>query len=471
MAKGIDVFGTLNGTLGEKVYYRSGGEQKSRIRVRKPKNPQTSKQIFQRARFSSAGMFYAHGRQSFFPYAFEDKRAGESNFNAFMRNNIARAYPVSKSVVDNVAYPIINDWIVTKGSLPSLECYLHSADEGRTTGLAFDVPNYTNISSVNTIADLSRVLIATGDYDNKDIVTFLTILTDMRISTPAYGLYPEITPTEAQAAHWFIYQFNLNTADHTPLEYYRISATNILNNNMRINVWGPNTSWYADQLACGTIIHSRVKGSRTQVSTQQLVLSQTAQAQLYTYLAPNYSTYIDEVLANWRTGDVSVQIRPTEVLQGANSVNYDFTPEVEPEFITLTMNPESVNFTIAPEENDTGLTQPLTEIPIVTGDTLQVEFDVKLTGFSDVWRCLASSQEWTGEYGPLYFNEIGQRVMQNGWLQYFEESSFNIQESGIMSVYFDFYNTQTTSATYTAAVKVIRVTHANGSITEYRVQE
>lgn len=342
MAKGIDVFGTLNGTLGEKVYYRSGGEQKSRIRVRKPKNPQTSKQIFQRARFSSAGMFYAHGRQSFFPYAFEDKRAGESNFNAFMRNNIARAYPVSKSVVDNVAYPIINDWIVTKGSLPSLECYLHSADEGRTTGLAFDVPNYTNISSVNTIADLSRVLIATGDYDNKDIVTFLTILTDMRISTPAYGLYPEITPTEAQAAHWFIYQFNLNTADHTPLENYRITAENILNDKIRINVWGPNTSWYDDQLACGTIIHSRVKGSRTQVSTQQLVLSQTAQAQLYTYLAPNYSTYIDEVLANWRTGDVSVQIRPTEVLQGANSVNYDFTPDTPENLVVQIYSATSV---------------------------------------------------------------------------------------------------------------------------------
>lgn len=471
MAKGITIFGTLNGTLGDTVYFRSGGEQKQRIRIRKPKNPQTSKQIFQRARFSAAGMFYAHGRQSFFPYAFEDKRAGESNFNAFMRNNIARAYPVSKAVVDNVAYPIVNDWVVTKGSLPPLNCYLHSSDEGRTMGVAFDVPNYTNLASVNTIADLSNVLIATGDYDNKDIVTFLTILTDILIPAPAYGLYPEIEPSASSSAHWFIYQFNLNTADTTPLSNYRISADNILNNHIRIHVWGANTSWWPNQIACGTIIHSRVRGSRTQVSTQQLVLSETAQTQLANFLAQNYNTYIDEVIANWKTGAVTAVIKPTEILQGSNSVNIDFEPVVEPEIVALTMSPEEVSFSMEGGEEDTALTQPQVNIPISVGDRVTVGYNLRAVGAVNSWDCVANTPIWNGENGPLLFNEVGEIVMQQGWLVYGEQSSLNITDGKVLTVYFDFVSTLHSATQYTAKVKYIRVTHSNGSYTEYQVQE
>lgn len=338
MAKGISIFGTLNGTLGETVYYRSGGEQKQRIRVRRPKNPQTNKQIFQRARFSAAGMFYTHGRQAFFPYAFEDRKQNESNFNAFMRNNTALAYPVSKSVINNVAYPILQNWVITKGSLPSLGVYRHSLDEGKTTGLAFNVPNYTSLESINTMADLSRALIATGDYNNGDIITFLTILTDISLDSPAYGLYPAIVPSESSSSHWFIRQFNLNTADTTQLENYNISAVVLESNEIRIAVWGYNTSWWPNQLAAGTIVHSRVKGSRTQVSTQALILSEYADEQINTLLVNNYATYVNEVIENWRSGEESVTIRPTEILQGSNSVNFDFVPEPAPEEFSVNLH-------------------------------------------------------------------------------------------------------------------------------------
>lgn len=327
MAKGITIFGTLNGTLGETVYYRSGGEQKQRIRIRKPKNPQTNKQLYQRARFAAAGMFYTHGRQSFFPYAFEDKRPNESNFNAFMRNNIALAYPVSKSVVDSVAYPIINDWIVSKGSLPKLQVERFSWDNGETDGVTFTFPKYTSMSAITTMQELSRALIETGDYENGDIITFLTILTDVRLSSTGYGIYPEISPTISEAAHWFIKQFNVNVADTTPLSTYGLAARIEDNNTIRLGIVGANSSWWTNQLAAGTVIHSRVRGSRTMVSTQQLVLSATADTQLKTFLIGNYQQYVEEVIANWRTGDVSTVIRPEETLQGANSINLDFTPE------------------------------------------------------------------------------------------------------------------------------------------------
>lgn len=339
MAKGIFAFGTLVGKLGDVIYYRSGGQQHSRPRIRKPKNPQTNKQLFQRARFSAAGMFYSHGRQAFFPYSFEDKKQNESYFNAFMRNNTHLAYPVSKSVVNNVSYPILQNWVVTKGSLPTIEAYRHSPDNGNTIGLAFNFPLYSSQTSINTMADLSRALIATGDFDNGDILTFLTILTDMRLDTTAYGLYPEIVPEQSRSARWFIRQFNVNTSDTTQLSTYNIAATLTEDNEVRVNVWGYNTSWWPNQLAGGTIVHSRVKGSRTQVSTQALVLSEVADEQINTLLVQNYAEYVDAVINNWRTSEQDIVIQPTEILQGSNSINFNFQPEPEPVVFPITTNP------------------------------------------------------------------------------------------------------------------------------------
>lgn len=380
MAKGIFAFGTLVGKLGDVIYYRSGGQQHSRPRIRKPKNPQTNKQLFQRARFSAAGMFYSHGRQAFFPYSFEDKKQNESYFNAFMRNNTHLAYPVSKSVVNNVSYPILQNWVVTKGSLPTIEAYRHSPDNGNTIGLAFNFPLYSSQNSINTMADLSRALIATGDFDNGDILTFLTILTDMRLDATAYGLYPEIVPVQSRSARWFIRQFNVNTADTTQLSSYNIAATITEDNEVRVNVWGYNTSWWPNQLAGGTIVHSRVKGSHTQVSTQALVLSEVADEQINSLLVQNYAEYVDAVINNWRTSEQDIVIQPTEILQGSNSINFNFQPEPGPG--PTPPEPDKPELRISAGELVNGFIRPASSWIGQTGRTDQrlIDFQIYLNG-------------------------------------------------------------------------------------------
>lgn len=470
MATGITIFGTLNGTLGETVYYREGGVQRQRIRVRRPKNPQTNKQLFQRAKFSAAGMFYSHGRQSFFPYAFEDKKKNESNFNVFMRNNASIAYPVSKSVVNNVAYPILHNWVVTKGSLPTLKTYRYSADEGNTQGLAFDVPLYGSTATVNTMADLSKALIETGDYDNGDIITFLTILTDITIDTPAYGLYPEIVPSRSESAHWFIRQFNLNTADTTPLSTYNIGADVLEGNVLRIYVWGHNTSWWPNQLAAGTIVHSRVKGSKTQVSTQALVLSETADLQVNTYLAENYATYVDEIIGNWRTGEQTIILQPTETLQGANSINFNFQPEPEHTEVSITMNPANVTIQLLDHDNVDFVQSPTTEIPISAGDIVEADVHVRYTDALNSWDVKITTQAYNPAYSELNINEIGQRVMEQGWLKYGDNSYFDVANNKINYLQLNLESTTTSEQNVMTYVTRIRVTKPNGTYTDYVVQ-
>lgn len=324
MAKGISIFGTLNGTLGETVYYRSGGEQKQRIRVRRPANPKTNKQIIQRGKFSSAGMFYAHGRQSFFPYAFEDKRKGESNFNAFMRNNIAHAYPVSKAVVDSIAYPVLNTWLITKGSLPSLDYF---QVRGESTGdyypgFGLEVPTIDNAPT--TVAELSNILISTGDFEDGDIITFLVIDTGIETNSGVNTYYPEISPTEADAASWKLFQFNLNTRDTNTLASYGLQAEKSTSTFLRVYAKAANMLINESYVYGYAVIHSRVTKNGTKVSSQQIELGLYTDMCINNTIKERQAAYEQEVIDNWRDGTVTVSVRPQETLQGANSVNFEF---------------------------------------------------------------------------------------------------------------------------------------------------
>ena len=331
MAKGIAQFGTLSGTLGDTVYYRSGGEQKQRIRVRRVNNPKTRQQMFQRAKFSAAGMFYAHGKQNFFPYAFEDKKKGESNFNAFMRNNVKQAWPISKTMADTKTYPVFNNWLMTKGSLRAFQVAI---PENRQEMIVGSIVYPDEIATYTTMAELSRALIATGDFENLDVITFVSIeaLNLVGGSEP----YPVVSGSdeEIKPATWRILQFNLNVNDNNTLASYGIAADHD----------GVEISISCDSLASGNfmnaaaVIHSRKTKSSTKVSTQTLVLNKalTEQVEQVTGIS-GYGTesnlkqdYVNAVVDDW-LGIVNLTLRPTEVLQGANSVNFKFeNPPVNP---------------------------------------------------------------------------------------------------------------------------------------------
>lgn len=342
MAKGINIFGTLSGTLGETVYYRSGGEQKQRIRVRRPNNPKTRQQMFQRARFSAAGMFYAHGKQNFFPYAFEDKKKNESNFNAFMRNNVQQAWPISKTMADTKTYPVFNYWLVSKGSLQPFACrFIEGANATLSARVNCDMTEET----LTTMADLSKALIKTNNFENLDIITFLVINSEVVISQTEK--YPRINEVESDSswvdnsytpATWGVFQFNLNVNDINTLASYGLSATKqdgIIDIRLADNApVFPNFNF----CCAAAVIHSRKTKSSTKVSTQNLILNEELKESLLEVTniaawgtAANLNAdYVNTVVDDW-LGITNLTLRPTEILQGANSVNFEFeNPPVNP---------------------------------------------------------------------------------------------------------------------------------------------
>lgn len=337
MAKGITQFGTLSGTLGDTVFYRSGGEQKQRIRIRRPNNPKTRQQMFQRAKFSAAGMFYAHGKQNFFPYAFEDKKKGESNFNAFMRNNVQQAWPISKTMADTKTYPVFNYWLMSKGSLQPFNC---SFTSGSNPGFYAVITCDGTEETLTTMADLSKALIKTNNFENLDIVTFLIISAENvidddhpypRIKMPGSDeLFPgNIT----KPATWSVFQFNLNVNDNNTLASYGIAATK--QNGLITLSLTQDSPIYPNYnfMVAGTVIHSRKGKSTTKVSTQNLVLyedladslSDVTGIKAYNSAANLDQDYVNAVVDDW-LGIINVTLRPTEILQGANSVNFELQP-------------------------------------------------------------------------------------------------------------------------------------------------
>lgn len=95
MSKRSLFWGHGSGKLGEAVYYRAGGEQRTRAYVKTVKNPKSHLQAVQRTKFNNlVGCYKAVSTAVKSFYA--NRNAGQSPFNAFFRKN----WPLNRWVSD-----------------------------------------------------------------------------------------------------------------------------------------------------------------------------------------------------------------------------------------------------------------------------------------------------------------------------------------------------------------------------------
>ena len=95
MSKRSLFWGNGSGKLGEAVYYRAGGEQRTRAYVKNVKNPKSYQQALQRTKFNNLVGVYkglALAVKSFYT----QREANQSPFNAFFRKN----WPLNLWVAD-----------------------------------------------------------------------------------------------------------------------------------------------------------------------------------------------------------------------------------------------------------------------------------------------------------------------------------------------------------------------------------
>ncbi len=130
MGKGSLFMGMGRGKVGEIVFSRQDGEQVFRARNRHPHNPQTNKQLIQRAIMATIMSAYSAGRE-IFDHAFEGYSVGAGCQRRFMslnakalRTQLAVDYEnatpeeaLAKVTAPGIQTPIPNQYIVSEGSM------------------------------------------------------------------------------------------------------------------------------------------------------------------------------------------------------------------------------------------------------------------------------------------------------------------------------------------------------------------
>ena len=167
MAKGNLFNGLAHGSVGDVVFTRQNGEQISKMRNRRPRNPRSPGQLIQRAIMSTVWLAYKAGKD-IFDHSFEHRSVGGATMNEFvsMNTKILRALvaeeknivPTSSNTVPDVrarlvapgsVYPVAFDgMVVSSGTYQQTFFQVIPAhmDKGEEEYLSFLVPTELNDS-------------------------------------------------------------------------------------------------------------------------------------------------------------------------------------------------------------------------------------------------------------------------------------------------------------------------------------
>lgn len=220
MSKGSSYWGTATGKIGNTVVRVRKGVRVESAYQPNVSNPRSSGQVVQRGKFSDAVGFYKRAMANFFKMAFEDKKSNETDFNAFMRHNVRRAYVYSRQMVTGGegALPYIGKWLLTYGSLYSPE--VNSSASGITVPILGG-------SSEDTLAGSFNEWISLGYAQEGDILTIVRVLTSAdgagadEYTDEALGLLPGFTYTDALPEGvgpvWRINQYVIDTKNTSEL--------------------------------------------------------------------------------------------------------------------------------------------------------------------------------------------------------------------------------------------------------------
>lgn len=298
MSKGNMLLGYARGKVGSMVFSRANGEQITRAYNGTPMNNRTVPQMLQRTTFITANKFFTRGNQNFFKFSFEDKRQNESDFNAFMRNNIKNASMMSQYAFDEATYPALGRFLLTKGSLYGVPLSYNKK------GYCYDFLK-TLDETVGTVGSFSNALIEEFQLQKGDIFTAVMISAEGSNTANT----PSILPLRRGIVRWTIKQITIDPDNNSPLYNY-------LGENINIDVTGPSKYYSLKfgndleniQAACITISRNTRRGVK--VSTSQLIFNEQATQAFNASQTPEYKK---DVINSWDSS-------PESILQGSQSL-------------------------------------------------------------------------------------------------------------------------------------------------------
>ncbi len=197
MAKGNLFLGYARGSIGDVVMYRADNKQISRARNRRPANPKTAKQTYQRAIISTVAQAYSAGK-AIFDHAFEGSSVGMANQRRFMslnarelREQLAAQLVGGTDPQEGVIFvgprathPVAGPYIISRGTLENRVFSVTGTDGERVGAIRLPMA----LSQTETIAEYAtRLGMAPGD-----------IFTFVFFARPGNSAPSEFVPTAHQ---------------------------------------------------------------------------------------------------------------------------------------------------------------------------------------------------------------------------------------------------------------------------------
>lgn len=310
------------GKLAGTTLYQSNGETLQREIVI-PNNPQSNNQMRQRVFFTAASKFYTRAQQNRFVLAFQNKAQNQSDFNAFMKENVKLGLEIfpTREQVNDANFPLINNWIVAKGNLPAIEA--SPADD--LTDLMFAALDWGHPADEDemTWEDLIE--------NNKELdLRYGDIITVTAVVSTAQFAGGEIINT-TKPAQWITRQFSIggNGSAQRINQYMKECGFDIF------STWGPKTKNgygfdittlvdvadfpngidFGDNETANSVMYcatlSRKEGSKLKVSNTTFKCSPMAQR---VYTALSQDSQLADAIESYRSANTS---QPTAVLEGA----------------------------------------------------------------------------------------------------------------------------------------------------------
>lgn len=311
MAKGNMILGYLRGAIGDIVFWRAKGQQMARARNRAPSNPRTEYQVTQRAKWANVAKFVKMAPPRFFKFAFEGKGVSLTDYNVFYRENLLRSPMMSRTASANPAYPALGNFVLSRGSLPSIGALMEYSAVTLDTPF-FKLAEGNNISipaeGGRTVSWLTNQLLtlAPSRYRLGDILTFVKLSCN-NFGTPL--AYPELSDYGYSFEY---YQVILSMTDTTPIKTR-------LGGQARLNTIGDNkllgisygsesgqtgaVEW-SGNLHATCMIHTRNVSGGLLVSSEELTVNENYA--MLTEQALTNSVYIQQVLTDWRAADNAI---------------------------------------------------------------------------------------------------------------------------------------------------------------------
>lgn len=173
MAKGNLFLGMGRGSIGDVTFYRSSNQQLSRVRNRKPRNPRTNRQLYQRAIMATVMRAYQAGK-AIFDHSFQGKAVGSECQRVFMSKNLDLLRSTlaldlerehdnqeARFVAPKLAIPVANSYIISSGNYPQNLFTFDAQNAGFVMPAAQQLPDVPDYENTNAYA--LRVGLVPGD--------------------------------------------------------------------------------------------------------------------------------------------------------------------------------------------------------------------------------------------------------------------------------------------------------------------